>query len=302
VGVGVGVGEGARRRGWPHPPPPTHTGLPPVPPQELDKRIRAAQRRQFIAEMEDRELTFNPAINPNSARIVGRLNREREERAKAAALTAAATGSGVEAPVVESPATTRAAKKALTAALAAGVPLETAAAVTGVALPDPKLLKSLGRSYLPGHEEETFHPRINARSAALFRPGIDDKDVYSRLYTLSTAARNNKTRSKSPPRTGPRPFTAAGTIGRSPATARPTTSRGWDDVGDGASSGGSKEYARDAAGFPVDDAGDPAPGHPHYFNVLPYDPLAAGGASGGRLDFLLRRLVPAAVPVSAGGR
>jgi hypothetical protein len=31
--------------------------------------------------------------------------------------------------------------------------------------------RPLGRSYLPGHEEETFHPRINPRSHALHRPG-----------------------------------------------------------------------------------------------------------------------------------
>jgi hypothetical protein len=206
--------------------------------------------------MEDRELTFTPVINKNSVRIVDRLNRERTVES--------APGSAGASP------STRAAKRALTAALAAGVSLATAAAVTGVPLPtDTKALKQLGRSLLPGHEEETFHPKINPRSAALHRPGIDDKDVYSRLYEANTASRQIKLRESS----------------RSPGIHPPGV--GQND----ASSVGSKEYAKDAAGYPIDEAGDPAPGHPQYFNVVAFEP--------GKMDFILRRLAPAFSPFGA---
>lgn len=236
--------------------------------QDLDKRIRAEQRRQFVQEMQDRELTFNPVINKNSSRIVDRLNREREDRGRTTDSAYAGEGS---APGSPAGGPSRTARRALAAALAAGVPLATAAAVTGVPInTDAKALKALGRSYLPGHEEETFHPRINPRSATLHRPGMDDKDVYSRLYQHSTTSRNHKVREAS----------------RSPGIHPPGGP--FND----ASSVGSKEreYARDAGGYPVDEAGEPAPGHPHYFNVIAFEP--------GRMDFILRRLV---APSTGGG-
>lgn len=36
------------------------------PPQDEYKRIRAQQRQQIMEEVENRELTFTPQINPNS--------------------------------------------------------------------------------------------------------------------------------------------------------------------------------------------------------------------------------------------
>jgi hypothetical protein len=233
--------------------------------QNVDKQIRAEQRRQLMQEMQERDLTFAPSINKNSARIVDRLNRERSAKEK----PFDSTGEFKDDSATSSPAApSRLARKALAAALAAGVPLQTAAAVTGVQLPtDPKQLKALGMSYLPGHEEETFHPRINPRSAALHRPGLDEKDVFSRLYGQQTQARATKIREAS----------------RSPGI-HPPGNAGLNDSGSATSK--DKEYVKDASGYPVDDAGDPAPGHPQFFNVIGFEP--------GRMDFILRRFVSSA--------
>ncbi len=43
-----------------------------------------------------------------------------------------------------------------------------------------------GLSMLPGHEEETFHPRINPRSRNVPRP--EAESVYDRLYETATEA------------------------------------------------------------------------------------------------------------------
>jgi hypothetical protein len=48
--------------------------------------VRAAQRRQLLKEIEDRELTFTPVINKNSSRIIDRIVRERSEKERLAAL------------------------------------------------------------------------------------------------------------------------------------------------------------------------------------------------------------------------
>jgi len=106
---------------------------------EVDRRIRAEQRRLLMGEAEDRSLTFSPALNKNSMRIVERL------KATLAADGGAGAGGGARAA---------------------------ARAAAGLGLKDRA-----------GHEEETFHPRINARSRAL--AGADAPDasaVYSRLY------------------------------------------------------------------------------------------------------------------------
>lgn len=283
----------------------------------MDKRLRASQRRALISEMESRDLTFNPAINKNSARIVERLNRERQVQAAAAAaavaagadpLAAAEAAAAAEGGAGGPSSRLTAAKKALTAALAAGLSLPTAAQVTGLPLPDPRLLKGLGRSYLPGHEEETFHPRINPRSAALHHAAAARKavaadgstpsaggaagagggagagvDVYSRLYEAVTAARSTKLRD------------GAGAGGAGGPRSSPSKRLGGSGSGLGATGGSTgtgggdgSPTLRDAGGFPVDEHGEPLPGHPHFFNVIPFD-----GSGSGRMDFILRRLVPA---------
>lgn len=277
----------------------------------MDKRLRASQRRQLVQEMESRDLTFNPAINKNSIRIVDRLNKERQAQL---AMTAQSGGGGDYAP--SSPGGTgepivpssrvAAAKKALTAALAAGLSLPTAAQVTGLPVPDPKLLRSLGRSYLPGHEEETFHPKINPRSAALaaaavaaatssdsqsgasasssnlllpHNPAFADQSVYHRLYTAVTQARSTKLRkeragsSKSPKNNKTAPL-----LGGAGAGA------GADDDEASSSSLRRATTTTDAQGYPIDDQGEPMPGHPQHFNVVPFAPSS--------MDFILRRLVP----------
>ncbi len=105
---------------------------------EVDRRIRAEQRKLLINEMEDRSLTFSPALNKNSMRIVERLK------------VSLASG----AAVVDAPNSARASSRT-----AAGLGLKDQA----------------------GHEEETFRPRINARSKAMVK-GHDTEPVYSRLY------------------------------------------------------------------------------------------------------------------------
>jgi hypothetical protein len=43
---------------------------------DIDRRIRAEQRKILISEMESRDLTFSPAINRNSLRIVERMKQQ----------------------------------------------------------------------------------------------------------------------------------------------------------------------------------------------------------------------------------
>ena len=114
---------------------------------EVDRRIRAEQRKLLIGEMEDRTLTFSPALNKNSMRIVERLK-----------VSLASGASGVDS--------TNSARAA--ARTAAGLGLKDQA----------------------GHEEETFRPRINARSKAMMgsKSGSDAEPVYSRLYKPAAGA------------------------------------------------------------------------------------------------------------------
>jgi hypothetical protein len=113
---------------------------------EVDRRIRQEQRKILISEMEDRSLTFAPALNKNSLRIV--------ERLKASLATSSAT---VDAAVGVASSATASARAA--ARVAAG----------------------LGLKEQAGHEEETFHPRINPRSKAL-QQKVGSEGVYQRLY------------------------------------------------------------------------------------------------------------------------
>ena len=231
----------------------------------MDRRVRADQRRALLDEVEARGLTFAPRINKNSARIVERLNRERAEReaqAGSTPLSAASAGGG-------------------------GVGSGRLSVGGGGGASRP-----LGRSFLPGHEQETFHPTINARSAALHRPGIDDKDVYSRLYDHGAAARaraaaaaaaaaasaggsDDGRPSTAPGRAGPSSPTSSG------ASALRRSALGTSAVGGSAapSSGGGG-----ASAYPVDEAGEPAPGHPLFFSAVPFE-------GGGKHDFVLRRLL-----------
>jgi hypothetical protein len=101
--------------------------------------------------MEDRDLTFSPAINRNSSRIVDRLRGQGGADGAATAGAGAAAGAG---------------------AVAASTTASSRLRAGGGAASKP------GRSWLPGHEQETFQPRINERSRALHRA---DGDVYSRL-------------------------------------------------------------------------------------------------------------------------
>jgi hypothetical protein len=213
----------------------------------MDRRVRVDQRRALLDEMEAQHLTFAPVINKNSQRIVDRLNKERAAASSAAAsATPSASAGGGGSP-------RSAARRA------AAVP---PAAVDAQGRP-------LGRSFLPGHEQETFRPSINPRSAALFRPGIDDKDVYSRLYDYGAGARaasSGASAAGGEPRLVRAPRSPSGGAGGEPASP---------------SQQGQQQQRR----YPVDEAGEPAPGHPGYFNALPFD-----GASG-KFDVVLRRLL-----------
>lgn len=193
---------------------------------ERDKLVRASQRRQLLKEIEDRELTFTPVINKNSSRIVDRITRERSEKERQAALGFS------PAPAAFSPPTAaRGQKAALNAALSGEL--------------DPRAMRALGRSFLPGHEEETFQPRINPRSAALQRG--DSSRIYDRLFDMA-------------------------------ASKKPVDALGATDSGE------SSAGQRDASGYPVDEAGEPAPGHPHYFNLVAWE-------SSAQMDLVLRRLL-----------
>jgi hypothetical protein len=185
---------------------------------EIHRRMRAEQRRAIQLDIEDRELKFQPTINKNSARIVARLKAEAD----------------AEAVGLASPSTTaRVHKKNLIETLAGQKPL--------------------GRSYLPGHEQETFHPTINPRSRALHRPGIDDLDVYTRLYEQGAGSKS--------PRSG-----SASVDGSAEEPVR--GGQGSSVVGAGAGP-----------------AGDPeAPGGARFFNAIAYD-------AAGKHDFILRRLL-----------
>jgi hypothetical protein len=261
---------------------------------EMDRRLRQTQRRQLIEEMEDKELTFTPAINSNSVRIVDRMARERRQQAQDGGLpqdaevSAAASGLLQRTGTPLSPKSSRAAtKRALVAAMAATA---ASSGSGGLSLP-----RGIGRSYLPGHEEETFHPRINPRSATLHRPGLDDTDVYNRLYaqkTVASAAAGaptpasgaslKATKAGSTAAGGPLGGSTYGAMDGSLANAT---------LGSVAAPGAAN---RDASGFPVDEFGEPAPGHPHYFNTIAFE-------AGGKMDFLLRRLLQGGTPNAATG-
>jgi hypothetical protein len=198
---------------------------------EIDRRVRAEQRRALIQGKEDRDLVFQPKINKNSARIVARL------KAEAIAAENSESGAAAGAPPPSPSTSSRAMRKALVDTLAGGRPL--------------------GRSYLPGHEQETFHPKINERSKTLHRPGVDDVDVYTRLYVHGAGSKSPK----------------GAADGEGPS---------------GGSADGDDNDASNAAGSSLSGTadGELRRNHPRYFNTVAYD-------ANGKHDFILRRLLAA---------
>jgi hypothetical protein len=94
--------------------------------------------------------------------------------------------------------------------------------------------------------------------------------VYSRLYELPTASRE---------------MALSGTAGAAAAGGDGAGSVGSADK-EATGGGAGSHQLRDAAGYPVDEDGQPAPGHPLYFTVVAHVP--------GRTDFILRRVMAAA--------
>ena len=235
----------------------------------MDRRLRVDQRRALLDEVEAKQLTFAPTINKNSQRIVERLNRERAERAASSGMSvtggiAAASGApGSPRSIVSGVTRTRAAPAVAPAATdASGRPL--------------------GRSFLPGHEQETFRPQINPRSASLFRPGIDDKDVYARLYDYGAGARSAAaSKEEGSVAAAGAPVAARASISRTSSASAPRSPSA--KIAPSAPSASAPSY-------PVDEQGEPAPGHPSYFNVLAFEPPSSAGQPG-KFDFLLRRLL-----------
>jgi hypothetical protein len=208
---------------------------------EIDRRLRAEQRRMIIEEKESQELTFKPVINANSGRIVARLQ---EEKAMEAALSSSGGHAFPPSPAIASmlpapPTSTRIKKKELVDALAEY---------------HKKVETRPGNSFLPGHEEETFRPVINQRSKLLHRPGVDDVDVYTRLYAASNSA-TGASKGASPARGSRSTFTLeAAPIGKS---------------------GGVDSEAEE----PDSEIG---PGHPKYFSAVPYE--------SSKMQFILKKV------------
>jgi hypothetical protein len=146
---------------------------------EVDRRIRAEQRKLLIAEVEGRDLTFSPALNNNSIRIVERL-KEAARRAGADTSGAGAAGAG---------ATFRSAHAAPTP-LVHSAPAHSDAAETERRRREAREANEEYRrlaAQLPGHEQETFRPHIDERSKALAgraiarQFGAEDVGVTARL-------------------------------------------------------------------------------------------------------------------------
>jgi hypothetical protein len=199
---------------------------------EIDRRIRAEQRKLLIAEVEGRDLTFSPALNKNSIRIVERL---KEAAVRAAPALEAGGGGGGGAS---------AASASLRSSHAAPTPLVHAPpdhADAAEAEKRRREQKEANEEYrrlaarLPGHEEETFRPHIDERSKVLAgraiarQFGVEDVAVTDRLAV----------------RTKGRGVSGAGGVA-SPAARL-------------AASGGAGREA-------------PAEHAPHFFNSVPFDP------------------------------
>ena len=149
---------------------------------EIERRIRQSQRRQILEEVEDRELTFSPQINPNSMRIVKRLTRERISKADEARQLLA---KGDEAGAAEAAAaslgktTARAIEREQAAVAASALEQVERQVAKGKLKRIP--LGPYGLTMLPGHEEERFQPKVNPRSQQV-APKHQGRNVYERLY------------------------------------------------------------------------------------------------------------------------
>ena len=209
-----------------------------------------------MQELEDKQLTFSPAINANSIRIVERLNAER---------SSGSGGPNTADGSPSSPAGRGGLGPGAATAAASGAGGSASSQQHGGGGGSSTAPRPLGRSFLPGHEQETFHPRINPRSHALFRPGLDDKDVYSRLYIMAGVEKRRAVSASNTP-------SGASVAGRRVAAAAAAAAAGTAGRGAG-----------------EDADGEPTPGHPKYFNNVAFDSSSSGGAA--KHDFLLNRLL-----------
>ena len=120
---------------------------------DIDRRIRAEQRKMLITEMESRDLTFSPAINRNSLRIVERMKAQLAEGGGEGGGSSAGAGAGAGAGASTAPAT-------------------------------------MPHDFMPGHEQEKFKPRILQRSLSLAHARIESEgglSVVERLYKAPPA-------------------------------------------------------------------------------------------------------------------
>ena len=127
---------------------------------DIDRRIRAEQRKMLITEMESRDLTFSPAINRNSLRIVERMKAQLAEGGGEGGGSSGGVGAGVGAG---------------------------AGAGSGAA---PTAPATMPHDFMPGHEQEKFRPRILQRSLSLAQARIESEgglSVVERLYKAPPA-------------------------------------------------------------------------------------------------------------------
>jgi hypothetical protein len=154
---------------------------------DVDKQIRARQRQQIMQELESRELTFSPRINDKSVKIFRKMQHRiqalQEKLARGEELTEE------EAKLVQGGMTKAARSRAEAEDRRQSLAMLEAELKHGTINRIP--LGKEGFSKLPGHEEETFHPRINPRSRMLARDG-GSKLAHERLYNAFTESHMKK--------------------------------------------------------------------------------------------------------------
>jgi len=240
---------------------------------EIERRIRQTQRKQILQEVEDRELTFSPQINPNSMRIVQRVTKERISKAEEARQLLA---KGDEAAAAE------AAAASLGKTTARAIQREQAAVAASTLAQVERQVKRgklrriplgpVGLTMLPGHEEERFHPKVNERSRQVaVRNAQYGRNVYDRLYGHATELVKKKRG-------------AAGKHGRSARSVGDGTDFGVTYDEDGLEETGSSERKVTSDGISLHNTAD-------YVNVVPYAE---------KFDFLVRKVVEIADEMSMG--
>lgn len=157
---------------------------------DVDKQIRARQRQQIMQEVEARELTFSPRINPNSVRIFNKMQR-RINTIRGKIRTHGPDSLTPEERQLAAGGKTKAARSRTEADNQLKLLAELEADVKSGRLSRIPLGKE-GLSKLPGHEEERFHPRINPRSRR-FAQEEGPEDVHERLYSQFTEAHAQRT-------------------------------------------------------------------------------------------------------------